>query len=346
MSIGESVNNFINSHFREPVVFALIAKMLREGAQMVKVKYRNRVEYRYYTGTGYPCNDKWGKRKRWMMEVHRFEQDKTDGICRFVSLGLPAMDKNELELLLDWSQSNISIISEVKFFDVGVDVVKNELINIVRRLKPGQGYKFQGYHVLQDLIQPDGLMLHNGRKYLVPDQYIASQIMFNQYIPEQSFDPNQIFVADPKVIKRQHRPNNDLERWVVVKQVPSVEDSWAIRYTHKETAGAPVFYYSVDINIDSKAMKAHPFYITELANDALRQIMENHKDGHYDLDQEAITITWDGQTKPLLTWLDHARRFPASLDEQPNVVYKKLNSEATIVRFNGLMFAEVEDDKA
>lgn len=347
MSICESMTNFINHNFREPPVYARVASMLRGGAQMVKVKYRNCHEARYYTGTGYQYNDRLGKRKRWMMEVHRFDKSETDDIRRFISLGLPWMHAGELELLLNWDGYNVYSIEEVKFFEIGVTPVKNELTDIVRRLKPGQGYIHNSRKIEQDFIQPDGFLLRApGCEFLVPEQYIASQLAFDYYKPDQPFAPKQVYVADPKLIKRQHRPNHDLKRWVVVKQVPSVSDNWAIRYTHGETAGAPVFYYSVDINIDNKAMKAHPFYITALVNNALEQVTAIHSGGHYYLEQAEITITWNGQTKPLLVWMEDARKFPASLDEQPNVIYKTLNNKATGDHYPGPRFSEVKDDQA
>lgn len=325
-----AIKNFLNRNFREPVVYARIAEMLRDGAQMVRVKYRNRIEARYYTGTGNPYNNCLGKRKRWTMHVQRFEIDQESKVSKLINLGLPWMDGPELDLLLDWDWGNVSDISIVKQYETEYKQIDNEIINVVRRLKPGQAYDMFGTGIHQDTLQPEGFLLNIGiNRVLVPDNLVATELAFNNYTVDKPFDPKKVYVGDEKLIKRQHRPSHDLARWLEIKQVPSVEDDWVLCFTHSETAGAPVFYYSLEIIIDNKSMKAHPFYVTDLVNFALRKIRKVHNNGYYTLDVVNIKVTWNGETKPLLGWLDNVRRYPALLDEQPNLVYKPLQAYAT-----------------
>ena len=340
------IKSFFNRNFREPVVYSLVAEMLRNGAPVVRVKYRNRSEARYYTGTGNLCNSGIGHRKRWNMIVHRFDSDAPDATSKFINLGLPWMDGKELDVLLAWDWSNVARIEEVHFYDTELDQIKTEITNVIRRLKPGQGYDFHGANITQDTIQPDGFALNHGAtSLLIPESLLATRIAIPAYIPDKPFDPKKVYVSDEKLIKRQHRPNSDLLRWLEIKQVPSVDDGWAIRYTPYHTAATPVFYYSVEINIDNKSMKAYPFYIKELMDHALKQIRKLHGDGHYSLNQIYIKVTWNGETKPLLAWIDNARRYPRALDEQPNIIYKTLQTEASIKYDGNMEFIEVTSDK-
>lgn len=332
MSIIKAIRRVYNETFVEPRLFSHVAKLLREGAHMVQVRYNNRSAIRYYTGSGIRYGNGNGKRARWMMEVTRFDIDE-DGFHRVTPAILPWMDQDELELLLTWDTSNVRSIEVIQCPNKTIEEQVTLLKDIAGRLKPGMGYNLWQREIHNDLIDKNGYVIHNGpTKYVIPEHMLNTVLAFPVRNFEHTFDPEKLFVQDEKKVKRQHRSVKDLKRWTVVKQLPSVEDKWVIKYTHTRTAGDPVFYYGLNIDIDSKAMKGYPFYITELVNGALRDIRKKHGMGVYEINDSAITITWDGITESVQQWMAKIQKFPGIADNVPVVIYEPLQSK---VNYNG-----------
>lgn len=334
MTIRNYLKQKWQERFVEPTVFSAIAKMLRDGTPIVKVKYRSSVQPRYYTGTGLPYGSGRGKRARWMMEVTHFE-NQGDGLYGLTPKILPWMDQTELDLLLKWDNRDVYGIEAVFVSAVTptdqLDIIKD----IVRRLKPGQGYGYGCAEIKQDFIQPDGYLIHMGHtKFLVSEEYLNTGVVFPRDQFGSDFKVKNLFIADEKKIKRQHRPNTDLKRWTVLTHLVSNEEPWAIKYTHDKTAGAPVHYYGLAIDIDSKLMKGHPFYITELLNSAVNEVYAKHGSGSYTLNTDRIFIQWEGHSDRLPNWLEHAKKFEGFVDTAPVIIYKKLESRVGL-RYNG-----------
>jgi len=327
MSVIGDIKKYLTRRFNDPAVYAGIAKLLQSGVPIVKVRYRNVPEPRFYIGTGDRYGNGVGKRARWMMMVTHFKQHE-DGISRLEPVISPWMDQRELDLLQQWKIDDVhameaTFVSAVTAEDQ-VDIIKD----IVRRLKPGQGYNYSGSEIKTDCIQPDGYLIHtDDHKRIVPERFINTGLVFPRDQFGSDFKTKNLFVADEKRIKRQHRSNKDLRRWLVVKPVVSVTDQWAIKYTHRQTAHAPVFYYSVDIDIDSKAMKGHPFYIRELVEQTLKDLYAVHSDGEYVFNPDNVLITWDGRSETLPKWLERVNRFNASNDEEPIIITENFNGK-------------------
>lgn len=320
--------------FVEPTVFATVAKMLRSGIPIVRVRYRNKPEARLYTGTGLPYGNGSGKRARWMMDVTHFE-DREDGVSELVPKILPWMDQTELDFLVKWDDSHVFMIEAVFVSAVDKTDQLNILKDIVRRLKPGQGYRYSGSEIKQDFIQPEGYLVHTGgAKRLVTEEYLNTGVVFPYDQFGSDFKVKNLYIADEKKIKRQHRPNTDLKRWTVLTHLVSNEDPWVIRYTHDTTAGAPVHYYGLTIDIDSKLMKGHPFYITELVNSFANEVFAKHGAGHYTLKTDRIFIQWEGNSELLPNWLELAKKFERFVDNAPVIIYRKLES-CVGRRYNG-----------
>ncbi|ABY63160.1 hypothetical protein ST201phi2-1p335 [Pseudomonas phage 201phi2-1] len=336
MSVIGDIKKYLTHQFTDPTVFLGIAQMLQAGIPIVKVRYRNVPEPRYYMGTGERYGNGVGKHARWMMTVTHFKQHD-DGISRLEPEISPWMDQRELDLLLQWHNYDIHVmeatfVSAVTAEDQ-VDIIKD----IVRRLKPGQGYNYSGSEIKTDCIQPDGYLIHTGsHKRIVPERFINTGLVFPRDQFGNDFKTKNLFVADEKRIRRQHRSNKDLHRWLVVKPVVSVNDQWAIKYTNGHTAHAPVHYYSVDIDIDNKAMKGHPFYIRELVEQALKDIHAIHSDGDYVFNPDNVLITWDGRSETLPKWLERAARYRASNDEEPIIITENFNGEVDFGYYNNV----------
>lgn len=334
MTIRNYLKQKWQESFVEPAVFAAVAKMLRSGIPIVKVRYRSHPEPRYYTGTGLPYGNGSGKRARWMMEVTHFEE-LHDGISELAPKILPWMDATELDLLVKWDNSHVYMIEAVFVSAVTHDDQLDIIKDIVRRLKPGQGYNYSGSEIKQDFIQPDGYLVHTGNtKRLVSEEYLNTGVVFPRDAFGSDFKVKNLFIADEKKIKRQHRPNTDLKRWTVLTHLVSNEEPWVIKYTHDNTAGAPVHYYGLTIDIDSKLMKGHPFYITELVDSAANEVFAKHGAGNYTLNTDRIFIQWEGHSDRLPNWLEHAKKFEGFVDAAPVIVYKKLESRIAR-RYNG-----------
>lgn len=326
MTISDYLKQKWRESFVEPAVFSVVAKMLRDGIPIVKVRYRNHSEPRYYIGTGLPYGNGIGKRARWMMDVTHFE-NRDDGVTTLTPKVPPWMDQTELDLLLKWDRDTVYMIEAVFVSAVTqadqLDIIKD----IVRRLKPGQGYNYSGSEIKQDFIQPDGYLVHTGNnKRLVSEEYLNTGVVFPRDQFGSDFKVKNLFIADETKIKRQHRPNTDLKRWTVLTHLVSNEEPWVIKYTHDNTAGAPVHYYGLTIDIDSKLMKGHPFYITRLVGSAANEVFAKHGAGSYTLNTDRVFIQWEGRSERLPTWLEHAKKFEGFVDSAPVIIYKKLES--------------------
>lgn len=345
MKLFQAIRRIWNETFVEPHMFAHIAKLLRDGASMVQVRYDNRSEIRYYTGSGIRYGEGNGKRARWMMEVTRFETTE-DGVRRVKPAILPWMDHNELDVLLAWDTSNVRRIEVIQQHNKTIEDQVTLLKDIASRLKPGMGYRIWDREIHNDLIDKDGYVIHNGStKYVIPEHLLNTVMAFPVRNFIHTFDIANLFVQDEKRVKRQHRPVKDLKRWTVVKQLPSVEDKWVIKYTHGQTAGDPVFYYGLNIDIDSKAMKGYPFYITQLVNDALKDIRKKHGEGVYEINDRAITITWDNVTETIEQWTSKINKFPGLLDTAPVIIYRPLWKKVEYCGYGEVKVIELKDSE-
>ncbi len=331
MSIIERIKSYFRQRFNNPVVYAKVAELLREGHPIVKVRYRN-AQPRYYMGTGQSYNNKTGHKARWMMTVCHFERGD-DGVHRLTPQIHPWLDNVELELLQKMSFDRVFGIDLVSVSNVNTFDQVHFLKDILRRLKPGQGYNYSGAEIKTDLIQPDGYLIHLGSlKYILPERFINTCMVFPLNEFNNDFKVKNLYVADEKKIKRQHRLSTDLKRWTVITPLVSTDDPWVVKYTHSKTAAAPVFYYGLTLDIDSKLMKGHPFYITELINSALKEIVPKHDEGHYEINAQSIIIKWEDKELTLPQWLDNVSRFPTNVDVAPVMIYKPRDVYTVIER--------------
>lgn len=338
MNIIETVKKWFHGQTDDHTVYGMVAGKLRTGSPAFEVHYHGHYNKpRYYTGSGERNGS--GLKARWNMDVHKFVNCE-DGFIRIITAS-PTIDHDELKLLQTCDTMEFKVHQT---HGLSTAQLKETLINIARRLKPGQGYKYRGVTITQDLIHPDGYQVHMGmRKLVLTEDQLALPFVFDA-TGDDNFDPKGIFVFDQTLIKRQHRPLTDPKRWIVTTQVNSIEDDWVISYTHYNTAGAQITYYGLDIVIDAKSMKRYPFYITELVNATLTELKTKHADGYYDLRVDKIKIQWDGNTYTLNEWLAKAEKFPAFKDNNPVVIFKELNTRASWRYGNGFAFLEIKND--
>lgn len=340
--MSNCITQWYKRNFKDPEVFSTIAEKLREGADVVKVVRGGIV--RYYTGNGRRIGNGRGHAARWDVKISKFISVPEYEYPVLTQPNFPYLDKEELAYLQGAFDrfTNVYIINNAAT-KPAVEIAVN-INEIVRRLKPYQQYPYGGHYIRNDFIQGDGnyLIWTKTGGVLVP----ANRLDFAEIFTSHGivdFDPNLVEVYDQAKIKRHHRTLTDLKRWYVVTPMDSAADNWVFQFTPDKNAGGPLRHYGFKIDISNKTMKAHPFYVHRLINDAVAQLGVELGMGIYKLNTDHILVEWDGKTVSLSAWLDNANKYPASADINPVLIYRKLNPTAFVSFYRE---AEVEFDYA
>lgn len=208
-------------------------------------------------------------------------------------------------------------------FEAFTDYVRH----IVSRLRPGQGY------FITDTIMVDTnwltehgevIVTKNGKKYGFGEGMVMLDVFLPSIDLSKKFDPSKVTVADEKLIKREHRKFTDPKRWLVIKQVASIGDDWVISATANNTAEAPVYYYTVEVDINHHSVAGYPFYIKDLLQVAVDTILEYHPGFTLNLQDENILIKFkDGPSEPVFKWVERQKAYPKLKDSEPIIFYTK-----------------------
>jgi hypothetical protein len=302
----------------------LIAARLRNGAPYVKAYDGQDNGLVYFKGTGEHVSG-WGQEKRYDVHFQVLNHVKGYG-----------------EILTDWHPVHKSMYLRANLEDlkdsylIGLQDQEGEndpeeviawLRKIASRLKPHQAYTLNMMTITHELFSGDRIrMFGGGREVLIPREYMGNRRLVTEAELGTTFNGNKVRVANEEKIKREHRLNTDPKRWFVLTKVDSVTDKHAIRFTHRKTANAPVFYYALEIIADSKAMVGHPFYVKELLCSAVDSLSKDHSSGDYQLEitTSAIDFTWDNKTVSIDVYRDNQSKYPASVDKQPVLIYPEL----------------------
>lgn len=301
-----------------------IAESLRDGSQLIEVKYRWVDDPRYYFGTGAVERIGFGKWARYAVKVGRFDYDheiQEDGIKRWRWIGNVSKTPEELNMVL-----SSSIISSIEHKSQGHSIpqVIEYLTNIVRRLKPGQGYKLDEFIISSDFIHSEGFIFHKGnRKILIPSELMGTAIVTKAFTMDLPFDPSRVFVKDETKIKRHHRSSTDPMRWIILEQLKSVDTDWTFKMVHVMTGGGPVRYYRLKIDIDNKEMKGYPFHINHLIDKAKDILYAKYPKHKLECNLDNVSIIWDGRTELVNSWVERVKKYPAVVDSEPLIIYSK-----------------------
>ena len=316
--------DLFNRYLGENEGIELIAQRLRNGAPYVKAYDSDDQSIIYFYGTG--------KKQRGLGNQREYDihYEELHYIRREASVVTPLRPvKDSLYMwhnLVDLDDTYFRELVDQEGENDPNEVI-DHLKSIASRLKPYQIYTMDRMNITADLFEGDNIRMYSGHsERLIPRRFIGNRRLVGVHELGIAFDPSRVKILDQNKIARVHRANTDPKRWYEIKQLESVTDKHAIRFTHRKTANAPVHYYNMEIIIDSKAMPSHPFYVEELLRSALAELSKDYPEGYYYLEifPSEITITWDGKTSTIDAYLDNQRKYPASVDKQPILIYQPL----------------------
>lgn len=321
MSISDKIKGWVDYHFGTNEGVDLIAKRLNSGVERIHAYSRGEIyEFR---GTGVLLSGK-GNHKVYDIDFRKLNPmgfEKINQVTEFKRLTPDLWEYTRLAKLETSGFSDLD--SPVEFHPV--DLVVEQLRKIASRLKPEQYYLLGKYGVSMDLFQPNGYRLYaeKGIEINVPATMIGHPRLFSHADLGKTFDRANVLVLNESKIARQHRNDKDIKRWYEVRQVPSVLDRHVLRYTHRSTAHAEVFYYDVKIIIDATNQKGRPFYLTEIVKAAVAGLNSKHRsdEWHLELDYNNIQIEVAGEdTCSIDAYLNKQRNYPARVDTHPILV--------------------------
>lgn len=226
------------------------------------------------------------------------------------------------------------------------------LKTIAARLKPYQCYKTANLSITNEIFSGDNIRLYSGKnEVLIPRQFIGNRRLFCESLIGTAFNADKVDVFDEAKIDRKHRRDKDLKRWFVTEKVELSTDRHAIRLTHRNTAHSKIHYFTMAIIADSKAMAGRPFYVKELLAKAVNEIGKTYSATDYDLEifPSNIDFTWDNKTVSIDVYRDTQSKYPASVDNQPLLIYPPLKVRTSVNVYGGRHdwgICEIEAEKS
>lgn len=323
MSIFDKVRGWVDHHFGSNEGVELIAKQLSSGVERIHAFCRRNGEFYEFQGTGVQLSGG-GNHRVYDIDFRKLNPsgfDKPNRVSEFTRLTPDTWEYKDLARL-DNSYFN-ELLKPVEFHEV--NVVVEQLRKIASRLKPGQLYQLGHYGISMDLFTPNGyrLYLGKGNEIHIPATMIGNPRFFTYEDLNKQFDRANVLVLDETKIARKHRNDKDIKRWYELKQVPSVNDRSVLRFTHRNTAHAEVFYYDLQIIVDAKNQKGKPFYLTEIVKAAVKDLKHQHPPAswHLELDYNNIYIEVDGEAAtPIETYILKQNHYPARQDSHPILI--------------------------
>lgn len=312
MSLFKSIKN-IASQFTVNKGYEAVAARLQSGEQAVHMTASRKGDHIFFIGTGEYIE---GQGNKTIYDVSHF----TLGSYDFTS---PVNTHTNVWAMGELENDHFQEV-HAPTRNVDKDLLIAKIKNIASKLKPGFGYSLGSWAFTNDVIGKGGfnLIRRGFAEIFVPENIIHLPPFFDDAFINEDYTEYKTFIYDQSKVKRQHRELTDIKRWIELAQVPSVEDNWAIKFTHKHTAGAPVFYYALNIDIDLKSMAGHPFYLNGLFRGAIDMLGEKHRLEKFwiEVDVGEARISYDGKSSTVTSYLRNQSQRRVSVDTMPVLI--------------------------